>query len=162
MSCACGRVVIVDRIKNLVKLKGGEYIRTEQMNNAYNNSDFVDAVAGGVYSYGDGDMDRPVCLVQCDHGKLEGYALANGIEYSTIEDLASNQAMNEAVFKDLREQGKKGGLSSLELIAGCTLLTDPWDNSTNNCLTATNKLQPRVIQRFNAAELEDLKNRTQK
>jgi long-chain acyl-CoA synthetase len=61
---ADGCLRIVDRKKNLVKLKGGEYIALEKMEAAYGGSRFVDASAGGICCYGDGDMDRPVAIVQ--------------------------------------------------------------------------------------------------
>ena len=51
-----GSLRIVDRKKNLVKLKGGEYIALEKMEMTYGNCEFVDAVGGGICVYGDGDM----------------------------------------------------------------------------------------------------------
>lgn len=57
-----GSLRIVDRKKNLVKLKGGEYIALEKMEMTYGNCEFVDAVAGGICVYGDGDMVRELIL----------------------------------------------------------------------------------------------------
>jgi len=59
-----GQLKIVDRLKNLVKLKGGEYVAIESMEATYAQSVFVNGVNGGLMCYADGDMDRPVALVQ--------------------------------------------------------------------------------------------------
>jgi len=61
---AAGQLKIVDRLKNLVKLKGGEYVAIESMEATYAQSVFVNGVNGGLMCYADGDMDRPVALVQ--------------------------------------------------------------------------------------------------
>ena len=43
---------IVDRLKNLIKLKGGEYIAIEAMESTYANSVFVNGRNGGLMCYG--------------------------------------------------------------------------------------------------------------
>ena len=59
-----GQLKIVDRLKNLVKLRGGEYVALEAMEATYAQSVFVDGKKGGIMCYADGDMDKPIALVQ--------------------------------------------------------------------------------------------------
>merc|ERR1711862_1009951 len=74
-----GSLRIVDRKKNLVKLKGGEYIALERMEMVYGNTPFVDAVNGGICCYGDGDMDRPIALMQLSEPITMKWAKEKGL-----------------------------------------------------------------------------------
>jgi len=56
-----GSMMLVDRLKNLIKLKGGEYIALESMEASYSTSPYCAALLGGVMVYGDGEMD-PRCV----------------------------------------------------------------------------------------------------
>jgi len=152
-----GSLRIVDRRKNLVKLKGGEYIAVEQMELVYGNSVFVDAINGGICCYGDGDMDRPVALVQLSMPAAMSWAKENGIagDYETI---AASPELNAAVHKALLVEHKKGGLTNLEKLIAVSILTKPW-TPENGCLTPTNKLQRKVVTQVFKKEFDAVKDK---
>jgi len=138
-----GSIRIVDRVKNLVKLKGGEYIAVESMEMTYGNSAFVDAVAGGICCYGDGEMDRPIALMQLNEAVAMKWAKDNGIS-GDFDTVKKSKELNDAVLADMQKEGAKGGLSRLEKLVGIAFLSEHW-TPENGCLTAANKLQRRVV-----------------
>lgn len=144
-----GSLKIVDRKKNLVKLKGGEYVALEKMEMVYGNSTFVDAVNGGICCYGDGDMDRPIALLQLREAAAKKWAKANGIN-KDFQELVKSPEMQQAVLKDMEQEFAKSDLSHLEKVAAVALLASPW-TPENNCLTAASKLSRNYILR----EFED-------
>lgn len=152
-----GSIRIVDRKKNLVKLKGGEYVAFEKMEMTYGNSIFVDAVAGGVCCYGDGDMDRPVALAQLNQTVALDWAKGHGLS-GDIETLKKSKELNDAVLADMLKEHKKSDLSSLEKLVGVALLTDPW-TPENGCLTAANKLQRREVVKQFDKEFQEVKKK---
>ena len=156
-----GSLKIIDRKKNLVKMKGGEYIALEKMEMVYGNSTFVDAVNGGICCYGDGDMDRPVALLQLREEAALKWAKNNGIKKS-FEELLKSPEMNKAVLDDMEKEFKKSELSHLEKLVGVALLASPW-TPENNCLTAASKLQRNTILRqfedvFNEVKLKGIRS----
>lgn len=94
-----GSIRIVDRAKNLVKLKGGEYIAVENMEMVYGNSKFVNAVDGGICCYGDGDMDRPIALMQISEPFIMEWAKENGVSGNFAVVMESKELM-DAVMND--------------------------------------------------------------
>jgi long-chain acyl-CoA synthetase len=152
-----GSLRIVDRKKNLVKLKGGEYIAMEKMEMTYGNSSFVDAVAGGICCYGDGDMDRPIALLQLNAVVALKWAQENGVS-GDIETLKKSDKLCQAVLEDMNKEHAKSELSHLEKLVGVALLTSPW-TPQNGCLTAANKLQRREVIRQFEKEFEEVKKK---
>jgi len=167
-----GMLQIVDRLKNLIKLKGGEYIAIESMEKEYSTSPYVSGANGGLLCYGDSDMDRPVAFVVADEGKLRQYADESGIAYASFEALCADPAMNKEVLRSLVAAGKAGKLGPNEILLGALLLPgtgpkdrdvpafeDPW-TPENGMLTASNKLQRKPILKAYGAggRLEKLKD----
>merc|ERR1711988_1671714 len=123
---------------------------------------------GGTMCYGDGDMDRPVAFVQCNMAKLAQWADAEGISYNSMKQLAQLPAAKKAVLDDLLNEGKRGGLSPIELLAAVVLLTgegeeaDPVSLTSkwtpeNGALTATRKLNRNTIKGAMETEFNTLK-----
>jgi long-chain acyl-CoA synthetase len=151
-----GALKIIDRKKNLVKLKGGEYVALEKMNVAYNTSPFVNVDAGGVCCFGDDSMDKPVALAQCKAEELTKAADELGITYSDVSELLPNPKVQEAVLTSFKACAKKAGLTSLEVVAGVYPLIEEW-STANGCLTATSKLVPKSAWKHQKKELDIIK-----
>jgi long-chain acyl-CoA synthetase len=152
-----GSIRIVDRKKNLVKLKGGEYIAVENMEMVYGNSTFVDAVGGGICCYGDGEMDRPIALMQLNPVTTMKWAASQGIQ-GDFEKVKESKELMDAVIADLMKEWKAGGLSHLEKIKAVALLTEHW-TPENGCLTAANKLQRRMVISMFEKEFDEVREK---
>jgi long-chain acyl-CoA synthetase len=152
---ADGSLRIVDRKKNLVKLKSGEYVALEKMEMVYGNSDFVDAINGGICCYADGDMDRPVAIFQLNEVVSMKWAKANGVS-GDFETVMKSKELYDAVMKAFKAEHAKSDLSHIEKVQGVCMLNKPW-TPENGCLTAANKLQRRVVIDTFPTEFENVK-----
>jgi long-chain acyl-CoA synthetase len=152
-----GSLRIVDRKKNLVKLKGGEYVALEKMEMTFGNSDFVDAINGGICCYGDGDMDRPIALVQLNEVHAMKWASENGMS-GDFETIKKTKELHDAVLDSMKKEHAKSDLSNLEKLVAVSLLTSPW-TPENGCLTAANKMQRRVVIEMFSKEFEEVKQK---
>lgn len=162
-----GRLKIVDRLKNLVKLKGGEYIAVEHMEKEYSTSPFVrSGVSGGVMCYGDGDMRRPVALVQVNVQELVKWAPSAGLPVEDVDALCKRPEARAQVLKSLTDCAKgklanNEGLVAVGLISGQGSQDQAEPNSPwtpeNGCRTASNKLERKAIQKACEALMAELK-----
>eukprot|EP00927_Polykrikos_kofoidii_P082202 TRINITY_DN8104_c0_g1_i1.p1 TRINITY_DN8104_c0_g1~~TRINITY_DN8104_c0_g1_i1.p1 ORF type:complete len:788 (-),score=119.27 TRINITY_DN8104_c0_g1_i1:103-2466(-) len=161
-----GRLVIVDRLKNLVKLKGGEYVALENMEKEYGMSPYVDGLKGGIMCYGDGDMRRPGAIVQVNVAELKKWARSQGLPDEDIGALCENDKAKKAVLASLLSAAKNIGanekLVSVALVSGTgpgvgeAAPNSPW-TPENGCRTASNKLDRKNIQKTCAILMEQIK-----
>lgn len=166
---AKGRLVIVDRLKNLVKLKGGEYIAIEKMEKEYATSPFVDGTRGGVMCYGDGEMRRPGALVQVNVNHLKKWAAGAGLPDNDVEALCRRGDAEDAVLKNLLDcaKGRIGDnekLVAVRLISGLgpaegePTMASPW-SPENECQTPSRKLNRQTIKKVWAAYISALQQK---
>mmetsp|Transcript_25743 Transcript_25743/g.67542 ORF Transcript_25743/g.67542 Transcript_25743/m.67542 type:complete len:817 (-) Transcript_25743:202-2652(-) len=161
-----GSVKIVDRLKNLVKLRGGEYIAVENMEKEYAQSVYVNQLSGGVLVVADGKMDRPCLLAQANMAQIGRLATKLGLEGSAL-GLCRHPDIEKAVRADMVSVAM-ASLSPLEKIAAVRLLpgTDPNDaplsetapwTVENGGILASNKLGRKAIERELAPIVQQLR-----
>lgn len=154
-------------MKNLVKLKGGEYIAIENMEKEFSTSPYVrSGVSGGIMCYGDGDLRRPVALVQANMHELKKWAGGAGFGNLSDEALCNEKAARKVVLDSLNncakgKLGKNESLVSVGLIPGTGPTqgapgeTSPW-TPENGCRTASNKLDRKAIQKAHPIIMAEL------
>lgn len=116
-----GHLKIIDRVKNLVKLQGGEYIALEKLESVYRSSPAVQ----NIMVHGDSEHSRPIAVVYVNEPAVKEMAKGAGVD-PDAHGLLKNDKVVGAVLKDLLAQGKGAGLSGLETIAGVVLTDDEW------------------------------------
>ena len=152
---ADGVIQVIDRKKNIVKLKGGEYVAVEAMETAFIQSPFVELVC----VVARGDLDRPLAIVIVEQTYLLAWASDNNVSYESLKDLGDKKEARQAVIDSLVETGKRAGLTKLELgIKDCCLVTDVhWLPGSG--LTASGKLDRAAIFKIHADELDAMLKR---
>jgi long-chain acyl-CoA synthetase len=116
---ADGHVRVIDRLKNLVKLQGGEYIAVENLEAIYRGAAFVQAIM----VHGDGGYARPVAVVVPNDKALAEKARELGVDE---HDMHRDKKVRGAVLKALQGVGKKAGLSPLEMVGGVVIADEEW------------------------------------
>lgn len=149
-----GVIQIIDRKKNLVKLKGGEYVAIESMENAFTASEFCHAVC----VIATGDMDVPLVCVSANVSSLEDWASQNNVSYDSVSDLCEMDETRKAVVQSMIAAGKEAGLTSLELrIKDCCVVTKEW--GPGHGMTATMKIDRKQICNIHEQEIQAMMKR---
>lgn len=122
---AAGHVRVVDRVKNLVKLQGGEYVALEKLEAVYRGSAYVQAVM----VHGEGAHPRPVAVVVPNERNVAQKAKELGVEAATeggSADIYRDKRVRAEVLKGLQGVARQAGLSAMETVAGVVLVGEEW------------------------------------
>lgn len=116
---ADGHLRVIDRVKNLVKMQGGEYIALEKLEAVYRGSQTV----ANVMIHADPEHNRPIAIIMANEKVLAAKAEELGVgEHSMHHD----PKVQSAVLKDLQVTAKRSGLSGLETIGGVVITDAEW------------------------------------
>lgn len=138
-----GTLSIIDRIKNLVKLQGGEYIAIEHLESIYKSCSFV--ANGAVLA--NAQHTQPAMIVQVSPVGLPHFAKKHGLsDSSDLEYLCKDPAVVAGCLKELNSTGVKQGLKGMELLEAVVLTPDEWTPETG-FLTAAQKLNRKHIEK---------------
>ena len=116
-----GHIRVIDRVKNLVKLQGGEYIALEKLEAVYRGAVFVH----NIMVHGDSSNPRPIAVVVPNEKALTEKAKQLGVSTEAPE-MHRNRKLRDAVLKELQSVGRGAGLSGMETVAGVVLVDDEW------------------------------------
>ncbi|KAH7367498.1 long-chain-fatty-acid-CoA ligase [Plectosphaerella cucumerina] len=135
---ADGSLKVIDRVKNLVKMQGGEYIALEKLESVYRSSPFVQNIMVDANS----EYNRPIAIIFPNEKILAEQAEKLGVPESHIH---SDRKMQSAVLKDLQTVGRAARLSGIELVVAVVLSDEEW-TPTSGLVTATQKVNRRAIR----------------
>ncbi|KUI53075.1 Long-chain-fatty-acid--CoA ligase 1 [Cytospora mali] len=138
---AIGHLKIIDRVKNLVKLQGGEYIALEKLESVYRSARAVQ----NIMIHGDSEHPRPLAIILVSEPAIKEIAKELGVSVQVNHELLSNSKVKGAVLKDLIAQGKSAGLTGLETVSGVVLTDEEW-TPQNGLVTATQKINRRAVR----------------
>lgn len=138
-----GRLRIIDRKKNVLKLAQGEYISPERIENVYlANCNWL----ATAYVHGDSTQSCLVGIfgIQPDQfalfaSKVLGKQISDS-DVAAVKEAAENPKVRRAALKELDKAGKKAKFNSYEKVKALRLLIDPF-TIENELLTPTLKLK---------------------
>ncbi|KAI9053905.1 hypothetical protein LZ554_002850 [Drepanopeziza brunnea f. sp. 'monogermtubi'] len=148
-----GRVKIVDRVKNVLKLAQGEYISPERIENVYlANTNIL----GQAYVHGDSTQSFLVAVFGVDPVAFAPFASGilkktiNAEDIEAVKAAAKDSKVRRAVVKELDKIGKKNKFNRYELVRKVHLEIEPF-TIENELLTPTLKLKrPQTAKKFRA------------
>ncbi|KAF5011468.1 hypothetical protein FDECE_2420 [Fusarium decemcellulare] len=146
---ANGHLRVFDRVKNLVKMQGGEYIALEKLEAVYRG---VQSVAN-VMVYADPEYSRPIAVIMPNEKVVHDKAKDLGVDEGNLHTIHHNQKVVSYVLKDLQGAAKRAGLASMEVVSNVLITDEEW-TSDNGLLTATQKLNRRKIKEHFKKDIE--------
>ncbi|KAL6055781.1 Long chain acyl-CoA synthetase 7, peroxisomal [Balamuthia mandrillaris] len=161
-----GKVVVIDRKKNVFKLSQGEFVAPEKLETLFLGSPFVDQM----FIYGTAIRSFLVAVVVPNAAVVLSWARANSLlpssSPSTEKQLSylckhESSALETVVLESLRGIAKEQDLPSYELPRGILLEPVPF-TPENGLLTPTLKLRRVFLARHYQKRLERLYDRLEK
>lgn len=146
---ANGHLRLIDRKKNLVKTLNGEYIALEKLEAIYRSTPVVQ----NILVYADEQQTKPVAIVFPNEPVLKSVAKENGIQGDHLEELVHNQKLTSIVLGLLLAQGRKGGLSGMEMLHGVVMTDEEW-TPQNGLVTSAQKLNRKGIVKAHEEEIK--------
>ncbi|EGX43464.1 hypothetical protein AOL_s00215g200 [Orbilia oligospora ATCC 24927] len=146
-----GRLSIIDRVKNILKLAQGEYVAPEKIENVYLANLNIFAMA---YCHGDSQQSFLVGVFGVNPDTFAPYAskILNkeiaATDLAAIKAACREKAVVKAVLKDMDKVAKRRKLTGFERIRNVTLDVEPF-SVDNELLTPTLKLKrPQTAKKF--------------
>jgi long-chain acyl-CoA synthetase len=142
-----GHLRVIDRVKNLVKMQGGEYIALEKVESVYRGAQTV----ANVMVHADPDRSRPIAVIMANEKVLQEKAKELGVDEHSMH---TDPKVRNLVLKDLQGAAKRANLSPIEIVAGVVVTDQEW-TPDSGLVTATSKLNRKAIREAFKKEIDE-------
>ena len=150
-----GCLKIIDRLKDLVKMKHGEYISLGNIESVLKTMPIVDNIC----VFADGFHEKPVAVIVPVPSLLLKLARENnGPECEDEEHMShlyASHQVNHIILAQLQEHGRQCGLSKFEIPAAIHLTEDAW-NPDSGLVTAALKLRRKQLAQRYGKQVQNL------
>jgi len=114
-----GLLKVIDRVKNLVKMQGGEYIALEKVEAVYRGGKYVH----NIMVEADSEHARPIAILCPNEKVLAEKAAEFGVDE---HEMHRDPKVRAEVLRDLVHVGKQGGLGGIEIVTNVLIVEDEW------------------------------------
>ncbi|WVQ85695.1 hypothetical protein IAT38_007861 [Cryptococcus sp. DSM 104549] len=148
-----GRVKIIDRVKNLVKLSQGEYVALERLEGIY----ALDPIFASFLVHGDPARSHIIAIGVLDPAQasaLVHHTLGEtvGVEdVETLEDKVKHPEVRKSVLRSLGKKARDHKLNGFEMIKGLHLTLQPFPE---HIVTPTFKIKRKLAAGHYVKEIE--------
>lgn len=145
---ADGFLSVTDRKKDLIKTSGGKFIAPQPIENALKLNPYIGfaAILGDRRKFA-------AALISPNFTRLEEWAQANGITFSSRGELVANAKVQSLYESIVEEQNQN--LARFEKLKRVMLVPDEF-TADNGALTPTMKLRRRVIEERYKTQIDEL------
>ncbi|KAI0772378.1 long-chain-fatty-acid-CoA-ligase [Trametes elegans] len=140
---ADGTLSLIDRIKNLVKLQGGEYIALERLESIYKSCNLI----SNICVHANSNARQPMAIIVPHEAHLRQTLDSKDIgvdSKKSLSELCHNKAVVDLVLKECNALGKKNGFKQMELLQALVLTPEEW-TPESGLVTAAQKIQRKKI-----------------
>ncbi|KAL0952534.1 hypothetical protein HGRIS_006793 [Hohenbuehelia grisea] len=165
---ADGTLTLIDRIKNLVKLSGGEYIALERLESTYKSCNLV----ANMCVHANPEARQPVAIIMPHEGNLrhalggsptpsisaisKGKSSSSGVDLSAdLAHLCQDKRVKDLVLKECNAVAKKNGFKPMETLQAVVLTAEEW-TPESGLVTAAQKIQRTKIAKHYESELNEV------
>ncbi|KAF9944739.1 Long chain acyl-CoA synthetase 7 peroxisomal [Modicella reniformis] len=131
-----GRLVVIDRVKNIFKLAQGEYIAPEKIESVLAKHYLV----AQIFVYGHSLKATLVGVVVPDTETLKPWANENGLRDKSFEELCREPLVKVTLLKELADFGREADLKGFEILKNIHVTAEQF-SIENDLLTPTFKLK---------------------
>ncbi|KAJ2998926.1 long-chain fatty acid-CoA ligase [Globomyces sp. JEL0801] len=142
-----GNLIIIDRVKNLVKLSHGEYVAIEKLESQYKTSRYV----ANMVVYADPLQSYIIAIVVANEVEVGKLAKTLGVDASDL----NNPKILEAMVKDFAVCARVANFKGAEILKAIYVTNEEW-TTDNGLLTAAQKLNRKPIMQKYATEVDKL------